>query len=125
MVDVASLARRARASEGGEACVPIAREPGYRLGMGARSSAGRVPDFFVEVVLDPFPDRPRVNPDQLAERAALLGRLRRRGYALSCDDAGVVTCERTVARTAAANEARVASRLLARPLGESRPRPHS
>lgn len=123
MVDVTSLARRARTSECGEAYVPIAKEAGYRLGVGARSSAGRDPDFFVEVVVDPFPDRPAVDPGRLENQAALLERLRRRGYLLSCDDAGVVTCERRIDRTSATGETREVTKLLTSPPPRPRPRP--
>ncbi len=112
MVDLASLARRARASEDGESYLAIAKEPGFRIGMGARTSRRHDPDFFVEVVLNPFPDRPGVDPGHLEAQARLLKQLRDRGYALSCDDGGVVTCERVMARTAASEETAEISTLL-------------
>ncbi len=112
MVDTTSLARRARKSEDGEAYEPIAKEGGYRLGLGARTASRPEPDFFVEIVLDPFPERPAVDPSQLGDEAELLERLRARGYRLSCDDAGVVTCERTLDRSASRKEAAEVSALL-------------
>ncbi len=112
MVDVASLARRARKSGDGEAYQAIERGDGSRLGVGARASRGSEPQFFVEVILDPFPERPLVDPAQMASRAALLERLKGRGYALSCDDAGVVTCERVVRGAASRAEATEVSKLL-------------
>lgn len=112
MVDLGSLARRANASGDGEAYVAVARGPGYRLGVGARASRGREPTFFVEVVLDPFPDRPRLEPSRLRERAAIGERLRSRGYELRCDDAGVITGERSLDRTDPERELREVARLL-------------
>lgn len=125
MPDLASLALHARTSEGGEAYLPIAKGPGYRLGIGARVGHGRPPNFFVEVVLDLVPHRPDVDPGRLAERAALLERFRDRGYSLSCDDAGVVTCEQAATRNSSAREIRAASALLARRSRKPRSRPRS
>lgn len=93
MVDVASLARRANTSGAGEAYTTVAKGSGYRLGVGARTSREGGPTFFVEVVLDPFPDRPLMDPGRMRQQASLLERLKDRGYAVSCDDAGVITCE--------------------------------
>ncbi len=104
MVDLESLARRARSSADGEAYLAVAKDRGYRIGAGARAAAVGDFRFFVEVILDPFPDRPDVDPDRLEEQAALLEALKRRGYALVCDDAGVITCERTMGREAASRE---------------------
>ncbi len=123
MVDLTSLTRRARSSEDGEAYTPIARAAGYRLGAGARVVPGGAPEFFVEVVLDPFPHRPAVDPEDVAARSVLAERLRRRGYSLNCDDAGVITCERTMRRASVAKELQEAPRLLKRsPRGKVRAR---
>lgn len=96
MVNLEALSKRAETSEDGEAFLPIARRPGGRVGVGARAGPGRSPDFFVEVVLDLFPDRPRVSPSRMETGSAILEWLRLRGYSLACDDAGVITCERSV-----------------------------
>lgn len=96
MVDLKSLVRQARESGDGEAYAPIAKSTGCRVGVGARAARGRRPVFFVEVVLDPFPERPAVRPERAAEQGTLAERLRRRGYSIRCDDAGVLSCERTL-----------------------------
>lgn len=120
MVDLGSLAKRAAESEDGEAYAPIAKATGFRIGVGARVAHGRDPEFFVEVVLDPFPERPAVRPGQTAEQGALAERLRRRGYSLSCDDAGVLTCERTLRESAARKEIEEIPRMLRSERGRRR-----
>ncbi len=112
MVDLGSLARRAKASEDGEAYASVEKGPAYRLGIGARASRGREPVFFVEVVLDPFPNRPRMEPGRLRDHAMIGERLRTRGYDLSCDDAGVITCERALDGTDPDEELREVAGLL-------------
>ncbi len=112
MVDLGSLARRAKASGDGEAYASVAKGPAYRLGVGARASRGHEPAFFVEVVLDPFPDRPKMEPGRLRDQATIGERLRSRGYDLSCDDAGVITCERALDGTDPEEELREVARLL-------------
>ncbi len=112
MVDLESLALRAQSSIDHESYVAVAKARGYRIGAGARALPGDEPRFFVEVVLDPLPDRPEVDPARLVGQAALLQTLQRRGYALACDDAGVVTCDRTLGRAAASREIRELPELL-------------
>lgn len=119
MVDLKALAKRAQESEDGEAYAPIARMPGCRVGIGARVASRGDPDYFVEVVLDPFPDRPEVRPEQAAEQSALAERLRRRGYSLSCDDAGVLTCERTLGASEARKEITAVPRIVCRDGGRT------
>ncbi len=112
MVNLESLAKRARTSEDGEAYVRITKAAGYRLGAGARVIPGGEAEYFVEVVLDPFPHRPAVDPKDLAAQSVLAERLRRRGYSIASDDAGVITCERAMRRASVANEIREAPLLL-------------
>lgn len=113
MVELAALARRAKASEDGEAFATVAKGTGFRLGIGARASVDGGTTFFVEVVLDPFPDRPRVEPTRVRDQAALGEQLRKRGYDLCCDDAGVITGERTLGEADPRGEVREMRRLLA------------
>ena len=124
MVSLKSLEARARTSEGGEAYVSVLKEPEYRVGVGARAVPGREPSFFVEVVLDPFPERPMVVPGRLADQGVLADHLAHRGYSLACDDAGVITCERTVRETEVAKEIRELPSLMRTcgPKARSRPR---
>lgn len=106
MIDLVALSKRAESSGDHEAYVAVARNTGYRIGVGARKAADLGPRFFVEVVLDPFPSRPKVDLDELVMESAMVRRLHLRGYTLACDDAGVITCERTFDRRAVLREVR-------------------
>ncbi len=106
MVDLVALSKRAESSNDHEAYVAVARDAGYRIGVGARKAANLDPDFFIEVVLDPFPSRPEVDLDQLVTDSAVVRRLHLRGYSIACDDAGVITCERIVDGGAVPREVR-------------------
>lgn len=122
MVDSKSLLKRARRSAGGEAYASIAKAPGFRVGVGARMVRGRDPSVFVEIVLDPFPERPRVNPGCLANEGEIIAQLEARGYAIACDEDNTVTCERPVDREGATREVREVLRMLESPRGSSPPR---
>jgi len=82
------LLSRARASEEGEAFETAVLVPGLRIGAGARSSG----DFFVEVLVDPFPGG-RVDLDRMEGALAYLRLLSARGYRLGCRDDHVVCGE--------------------------------
>lgn len=112
MVDAKSLLEQAQHSDEGEAYVSVGRGPGFRIGLGARTVPDRKPVVFIEVVLDPFPDRPSVSPQRLAEHSAHLAQLGARGYSIVCDDDGTITCERSVFPETVAREIQAVRRLL-------------
>lgn len=112
LVSTKALLRRARESEGGEAYTSVAKGPGFRIGAGARVQPNRGSTVFVEVLLDPFPDRPRVVPGHLAQGGVVIEQLEARGYVVACDDDGTIACERTVAPQAVAGEIRALRRLI-------------
>jgi len=112
MVDPKALLERARESDRGEAYASVAKGAGFRIGLGVRTSPRRDPVVFIEIVLDPFPDRPRVSPERLADQGDLVRRLRARGYTILCDDDSTILCERAVGPTAAAQEVQAVRRLL-------------
>ncbi len=112
MVSVKSLLQRARTSEDCEAYEPITRGYGFRIGVGARAFSEGAPVLFVEVVLDPFPERPQVDPARLADHGARLAWLMARGYAVECADDSTITCERTVSPDAVPRELRTVERAL-------------
>lgn len=94
-----ALLDRARSSGDGEAYAPVAKGSGFRIGMGVRLGSSRDPTLFVEVVLNPFPDRPRVDPGRMRRQSEQVAVLEARGYVLGCDADGTVTCERILARS--------------------------
>ncbi len=112
MVDPRDLLRRASASDDGEAYVTVARGAGVRLGAGARATPSRAPGVFVEVILDPFPDRPRVTSGRLIQQAQVLDRLNERGYVVSCDPDGTIACECRVPPERLDEELRIVRRIL-------------
>ena len=103
-MDVKSLRARARTSEDGEAYAPVASGAGFRVGVGARRESGSEAHVFVEVVLNPFPDRPHVRAEQLRTDGARVAWLESRGYRVACDADGTITCERDVAPVRVARE---------------------
>ena len=48
----------------------------------------------MEVVLDPFPDRPRVSGERLQGQGRHVAWLEDRGYKVTCDADGTLTAER-------------------------------
>ncbi len=115
MVNLASLLEKARKSEDREAYLPAEREPGFRIGVGVRVVAHDRVEVFVEVVLDPFPDRPQVDASFLRLQSERVAGLQARGYDVSCDSDGTITCERPLAREGVSGELRDLRRLLGSP----------
>ncbi len=103
-MDAKGLLERARTSEDGEAYAPVAKGMGFRVGVGARRASDGEALVFVEVVLNPFPDRPRVRREDLRSGGARVSWLESRGYRVTCDADGTITCERNVAPARAERE---------------------
>lgn len=118
MIDVGTLAEDARRSGDGEAYRIVVRTPALRIGVGARGRSR--PAYFVEVTLDPFPHRPRVEPSRLEAAAAGVRHLAARGYALTCQDDGRVSGERTVGPRALLREVDAVRSLVDPPKGDRR-----
>ncbi len=92
-IDFRALRERAREGEGGEAFEVLARGSSGRVGVGIRLDGARAARYFVEVVLNPSPDRPCTGPGQLGRIALLAERLKDRGYDLRVEEDGCVTGE--------------------------------
>jgi len=129
MISPKSLLERARTSADGEAYASLAKGRGFRVAIGAREARDRAPAIFIEVFLDPFPERPQVSAERLADQSDYLARLRARGYEIACDDDGTITCERAVKSDTATDEARTVKRMLEggrhEPRGRRAPSPRS
>ena len=104
MQNLKNLLARARTSEDGEAFLAVAKGTGFRVGVGARKGPRRETLVFIEVVLNPFPDRPRVSPGQLRDDGERVAWLEARGYAVACDADGTITCERVLSPARAERE---------------------
>ena len=91
-----ALVKRAETSGDGEAYARVAAGSGFRIGMGARRDPGRRPVLFVEVVLDLFPDRPKVDSTRWRRQSEQVAQLEARGYEVRGDDDGTVICERVL-----------------------------
>jgi len=111
VVSTKEILRRAKESEDGEAYAAVARGPGFRIGVGART-APKPAAVFIEVILDPFPERPRVSAERLAHQAEVVTRLQTRGYVVECDEDSTITCERRMAPARVAGEIRDVQRLI-------------
>jgi hypothetical protein len=110
MKHLKDLVHRARTSEDGEAFIAVAAELGFRIGVGARMGSDCEPAVFVEVVLNPFPDRPHVDPEQLQVEGARVAWLQERGYGITCDADGTITGERALTALEADQEIRTVRR---------------
>ncbi len=91
-----ALVKRAETSGDGEAYARVVDGSGFRIGIGARRDLGRRPALFVEVVLNPFPDRPRVDSARWRRQSEQVAQLEARGYEVRCEDDGTVICERVL-----------------------------
>jgi hypothetical protein len=99
LIDTKALMGTAETSEEGEAFMTVLRSPGLRVGVGAR-----VPSvFFVEVLVDLFPDD-RVDLDEVERAVDGLRCLESLGYRLSCRDDHVVCGEKAVLEKEVENE---------------------
>ena len=96
-VRLPALEAAAARSGDGEAFALLEKRAGVRIGVGVRVEKGGTPRPFVEAILDPFPDRPRVDLDGLLRVGRLLATLRARGYELRVEDDGSVVAEAALA----------------------------
>jgi hypothetical protein len=99
MIDMKGLMERAARSEEREAFQTMDRRPGLRIGAGARAPS----TFFVEVLIDPFPEG-LVDLDAMEKALGQLRWLEVRGYRLSCRDGRAVCGERVMPQEELVNE---------------------
>jgi len=92
-VDVNSLQEEAKKSEDKEAFTVLLRTHKYRVGIGARLKTRADPIFFVEIIAGLCPRNHPVNPSSLEKNVNILKQLKKRGYQLTCDEDGTISCE--------------------------------
>ena len=95
-VDVNSLQEEAKKSEDKEAFAVLLRTRAYRVGVGARLKTRADPIFFVEIIARLCPRNHPVNLSSLEKNLNILKQLKERGYHLSCDEDGTISCELAV-----------------------------
>jgi hypothetical protein len=96
--DVQALEEDTRKSKRGESYRILMRGDNCRVGVGARlETQGRL-SFFLEILIFLCSNSPRVDLRQLEKMLTLLKVLEARGYTLSCEDDGCLSCEATVAQ---------------------------
>jgi hypothetical protein len=95
-IDIRSLQKEAKKSEDNEAFTVLARMQNCRIGVGARLESSAEPTFFIEVLVSLCTCQDDVDLDLIEKKVSLLSRLKERGYLLSCEEDGCVSCELTV-----------------------------
>jgi hypothetical protein len=95
-IDINSLQEEAKKSEDKEAFTVLVRTHSYRVGVGARLTAPANPIFFVEIIASLCPSHHAVNLHSLKKNLHTLKQLKERGYMLTCEEDGIVSCELVV-----------------------------
>jgi hypothetical protein len=95
-VDVNSLQEEAKKSEDKEAFTVLLRTRAYRVGIGARLKTSADPIFFVEIIAKLCPRDHPVNLTSLEKNLNILKQLKEKGYHLTCDEDGTISCELAV-----------------------------
>jgi hypothetical protein len=95
-IDARCLQEEAGKSEDKEAFAVLTRIRNCRVGVGARMERPAEPIFFVEVIANLCADHHAVNLNSLKNNLLLLRKLKERGYELTCEEDGAISCELTV-----------------------------
>jgi len=96
-IDMRLLESEAETSEHGESYKVLERSRNYRVGVGARLGPSDRLSYFLEVVIILCPRSPEVDTAHLEKELMLLKELQERGYSLSCEDDGSISCEASIA----------------------------
>lgn len=95
-INIHFLQEEAKKSEDKEAFTVLARIPNCRVGVGARLESPEQTVFFVEIIVSLCAGHHVVNLDFLEKNLAILRQLKERGYVLTCEGDGTVSCELAV-----------------------------
>lgn len=95
-INIKSLQEEAKNSEDKEAFTVLDRIRNCRVGVGARLESPAKNLFFIEIIASLCADRPVVNLNSLENRLLILRKLKERGYVLTCEEDGAVSCELAV-----------------------------
>ena len=95
VMDTMALSKRAQSSVEKEAYIQWERTSTYRIGVGAKANPPTLPSFFVEVIISLSTDNRQVDLQRLENTLACLKSLKARGYTLTYEDGGFISCETT------------------------------
>jgi hypothetical protein len=90
-IDFEALRREAFSSPQGESYAPFQSRGDHRVGVGARIKEKKA-QYFIEVIVT-FCRGEKPSFSEMDEKLTLLKTLETRGYTLTCEDDGSVTCE--------------------------------
>jgi len=93
LIDIKVLKSEAETSEHGESYRVLERTRNYRIGVGARLGPSGQAFCFLEVVVHLCPSTSEVDTALLEKSLTFLKELQARGYSLSCEDDGSISCE--------------------------------
>ena len=95
-IDTDSLQEEAKKSEDKEAFAVLARIRNCRVGVGARLESPSKVIFFIEIIASLCADHRTLNLNSLEDSLFILRKLKEKGYVLTCEDDGSVSCELSV-----------------------------
>lgn len=113
-LNINSLQKEAKVSEHNEAFQILARMQNCRVGVGARFESAETTSFFIEVLLSLCTSDHTVDLNLVERNLHLLKQLEKRGYALSCEDDGTISCEHAISSKNLAAECEVIINLVGR-----------
>jgi hypothetical protein len=95
-IDAHSLQEKANSSEDKEAFAVLARMRNCRVGVGARLESPEKPIFFIEIIASLCADNHTLNLNSFENSLLILRKLKERGYVLTCEEDGSISCELAV-----------------------------
>jgi hypothetical protein len=113
-IDTDSLQEEAKKSEDKEAFAVLARMRNCRVGVGARVESPSKVIFFIEIIASLCADHRTLNLNSLEDSLFILRKLKEKGYVLTCEDDGSVSCELAVPSENLTVEYKAAISILAR-----------
>jgi hypothetical protein len=95
-INTQSLQEEAKKSEDKEAFIVLTRMPNFRVGAGARMESPAKLIFFIEIIASLCANHQAVNLNSLEKNLFILKQLKERGYMLTCEEIGTISCELAV-----------------------------
>jgi hypothetical protein len=92
-INTHSLQEEAKKSEDKEAFTVLVKLPSCRVGVGARLESPANLIFFIEIIVSLCASHHAMNLNSLERNLFILRQLGERGYMLTCEEDGTVSCE--------------------------------